>query len=138
MWPRIHRGIRYNSQVTTSIESNTEAAVVPELRLKRGEDRRINAGHPWVFSNEVDIARTPLVTLAAGATVRLVSERDRFLGFAYVNPHSLICARIMSRDPEAHIDESLIVQRLTVALALRQRLSDQPYGRLVFGESDNL
>jgi len=111
---------------------------VPELRLKRAEDRRINAGHPWVFSNEVDIARTPLVALAAGAQVRLVSERDRFLGFAYVNPHSLICARIMSRDPDRPIDESLLIQRLNVALALRQRLSEEPYGRLVFGESDNL
>ncbi len=68
MWARIHRGIRYNSQVTIPVESNTDAAVVPELRLKRGEDRRINAGHPWVFSNEVDIARTPLATLPAGAT----------------------------------------------------------------------
>ena len=111
---------------------------MPELRLKRAEDRRINAGHPWVFSNEVDIARTPLVALAAGAQVRLVSERDRFLGFAYVNPHSLICARIMSRDPDRPIDESLLIQRLNVALALRQRLSEEPYGRLVFGESDNL
>ena len=111
---------------------------MPELRLKRAEDRRINAGHPWVFSNEVDIARTPLVALAAGAQVRLVSERDRFLGFAYVNPHSLICARIMSRDPDRPIDESLLIQRLNVALALRQRLSEEPYGRLAFGESDNL
>ncbi|HTC53110.1 MAG TPA: class I SAM-dependent rRNA methyltransferase [Steroidobacteraceae bacterium] len=124
--------------MTTATGPQGEAAAVPELRLKRAEDRRINAGHPWVFSNEVDIARTPLVALAAGAQVRLVSERDRFLGFAYVNPHSLICARIMSRDPDRPIDESLLIQRLNVALALRQRLSEEPYGRLVFGESDNL
>jgi 23S rRNA (cytosine1962-C5)-methyltransferase len=124
--------------LTTATGPQGEAAAVPELRLKRAEDRRINAGHPWVFSNEVDIARTPLVALAAGAQVRLVSERDRFLGFAYVNPHSLICARIMSRDPDRPIDESLLIQRLNVALALRQRLSEEPYGRLVFGESDNL
>jgi 23S rRNA (cytosine1962-C5)-methyltransferase len=138
MWARIHRGIRYNSQVTIPVESNTDAAVVPELRLKRGEDRRINAGHPWVFSNEVDIARTPLTTLPTGATVRLVSDRDKFLGFAYVNPHSLICARIMSRDPDSPLGSSLIVHRLNVALSLRQRLSQEPYGRLVFGESDQL
>jgi 23S rRNA (cytosine1962-C5)-methyltransferase len=124
--------------LTTSTGSQGDAAAVPELRLKRAEDRRINAGHPWVFSNEVDIARTPLVALPAGAQVRLVSDRDRFLGFAYVNPHSLICARIMSRDPDYPINESLLVHRLNVALALRQRLSDEPYGRLVFGESDNL
>jgi 23S rRNA (cytosine1962-C5)-methyltransferase len=124
--------------LTTSPGPQNELAAVPELRLKRGEDRRINAGHPWVFSNEVDIARTPLATLPAGAPVRLVSDRDRFLGFAYVNPHSLICARIMSRDPQIPIGESLLVHRLNVALSLRERLADGAFGRLVFGESDQL
>jgi 23S rRNA (cytosine1962-C5)-methyltransferase len=117
---------------------DTESTVVPELRLKRGEDRRINAGHPWVFSNEVDTERTALTSLAAGAAVRLASSHDKFLGYAYVNPHALICARIMSRDPDSPMGASLIVHRLNVALALRQRLSDEPYGRLVFGESDQL
>ena len=51
----------------TRHEPHTDASAVPELRLKRGEDRRINAGHPWVFSNEVDIARTPLTALAPQA-----------------------------------------------------------------------
>ena len=116
----------------------TDTTAVPELRLKRGEDRRINSGHPWVFSNEVDIARTPLTARSAGEQVRLVSDRDKFLGFAYVNPHSLICARLMSRDPHLPIDGALLVHRLNVALALRARLSAEPYGRLVFGESDQL
>jgi len=124
--------------MTPATEPHTDPSAVPELRLKRGEDRRINAGHPWVFSNEVDIARTPLTALATGSRVRLMSDRDKFLGFAYVNPHSLICARIMSRDALHPIDGSLIVHRLNVALALRERLSAQPYGRLVFGESDQL
>jgi 23S rRNA (cytosine1962-C5)-methyltransferase len=115
-----------------------DTTALPELRLKRAEDRRINAGHPWVFSNEVDIARTPLATFAAGAQARLVSDRDKFLGFVYVNPHALICARLMSRDPQLPIDGSLLVHRLNVALALRERLSPEPYGRLVFGESDQL
>jgi 23S rRNA (cytosine1962-C5)-methyltransferase len=124
--------------MSTSTLPQPATTAVPELRLKRGEDRRINAGHPWVFSNEVDNARTPLTVLAPGAQVRLVSDRDRFLGYAYVNPHSLICARIMSRDPGAPIDAGLLVHRLTVALALRQRLSPEPFGRLIFGESDQL
>jgi 23S rRNA (cytosine1962-C5)-methyltransferase len=122
----------------TGPDLEPDAIPVPELRLKRAEDRRINAGHPWVFSNEVDIARTPLAPLAPGAQVRVVSDRERFLGYAYVNPHSLICARIMSRDPEIPISGSLIVHRLNVALALRQRLSAEPFGRLIFGESDAL
>ncbi len=108
------------------------------LRLKRGEDRRIRAGHLWVFSNEVDNAATPLTELEPGSIVRVLSERGQFLGYAYVNPHALICARIVSRDLARPLDRSLIAQRLRTALALRERLSPRPYYRLVFGESDGL
>jgi 23S rRNA (cytosine1962-C5)-methyltransferase len=111
---------------------------VPVLKLKRGEDRRIRAGHPWVFSNEIDNEATPLAKIAPGAVVRIHSDRDQFLGHAYANPHALICARIVGRDAEHGLDRSLIVHRLNVALALRERLSREPYYRLVFGESDGL
>ncbi|MGB8328421.1 MAG: class I SAM-dependent rRNA methyltransferase [Steroidobacteraceae bacterium] len=110
----------------------------PVLKLKRGEDRRLRAGHLWVFSNEVDTAATPLTAFAVGAAVRVHSDRDQFLGHAYVNPHALICARIVGRDPAQPFDESLIAQRLRAALALRERLSRAPYYRLAFGESDGL
>jgi 23S rRNA (cytosine1962-C5)-methyltransferase len=111
---------------------------LPELRLKRGEDRRLSAGHLWVFSNEVDTARTPLPGFEPGALCRVVSDRDKFLGYAYVNPHSLICARILGRDPEYPPGKSLIVHRLQVAQSLRRSLFDRPFYRLVYGESDAL
>jgi 23S rRNA (cytosine1962-C5)-methyltransferase len=117
---------------------SSQAAQIPELRLKRGEDRRLSAGHLWVFSNEVDTARTPLQSFDPGALCRVVSERDKFLGYAYVNPHSLICARILGRDPEHIPGASLIVHRLQVAQALREALYERPYYRLVYGESDGL
>jgi 23S rRNA (cytosine1962-C5)-methyltransferase len=98
----------------------------------------LNAGHLWVFSNEVDTQATPLTAFAPGDIVQVVSERARFLGHAYVNPHSLICARILSRDPDRPIGKSLIVHRLQVAQSLRRRLYEQPYYRLVYGESDGL
>jgi 23S rRNA (cytosine1962-C5)-methyltransferase len=129
---------------TTRMEFDTLAAASEEsdsvrvLKLKRGEDRRIRAGHLWVFSNEIDNAATPLAQVPPGAIVRIHSDRDQFLGHAYVNPHALICARIVGRDPETPLDRSLIVHRLNVALALRERLSREPYYRLVFGESDLL
>ena len=113
-------------------------APLPELRLKRGEDRRLSAGHLWVFSNEVDTARTPLPAFEPGAMCRVVSERDKFLGYAYVNPHSLICARILGRDPEYPPSKSLLVHRLQVAQSLRRSLYDRPFYRLAYGESDAL
>jgi len=108
------------------------------LRLKRGEERRLLAGHPWVFSNEIDTERTPLSGFAPGALAELRSHRDAFLAYVYVNPHALICARILSRDAAQPIDRDLLVRRLTAALALRQRLGDAQHCRWVFGESDLL
>jgi 23S rRNA (cytosine1962-C5)-methyltransferase len=113
-------------------------ATLPILRLKRGEDRRLRAGHLWVFSNEVDIAATPLSGFAIGAQVRLHDYREQFLGYAYVNPHALICARILSRSPVHAADRSLLVHRLKVALSLRERHYPAPCYRLVFGEGDGL
>ena len=121
-----------------SHEHSLPTSQLPELRLKRGEDRRLSAGHLWVFSNEVDTARTPLPSFEPGALCRVVSDRDKFLGYAYVNPHSLICARILGRDPEHPPDKSLIVHRLQVAQSLRRSLYDRPFYRLVYGESDAL
>lgn len=108
------------------------------LKLKRGEDRRIRSGHLWIFSNEIDNAATPLAAFSAGARARVLSDRDQFLGHAYVNPHALICARIMGRHVDQPLDRALIESRLKVALTLRERLSRAPYYRLVFGESDQL
>ncbi len=114
------------------------AVELPVLRLKRGEDRRLRAGHLWVFSNEVDIAATPLVGFAPGAQARVHDHRNQFLGYAYVNPHALICARILSRSPLHPVDQSLLAHRLKQALALRERHYPAPYYRLVFGEADGL
>jgi 23S rRNA (cytosine1962-C5)-methyltransferase len=108
------------------------------LRLKRGEERRLASGHLWVFSNEVDTERSPLTAFAPGALAELRSYRDAFLGYVCVNPHALICARILSRAADLPVSRALIEQRLTAALALRERLGDARYGRWVFGESDLL
>src|SRR6202051_1902294 len=116
----------------------SELAALPVLRLKRGEDRRLRAGHLWVFSNEVDNEATPLTGFAVGSRARVLSDRDLFLGYAYVNPHALICARILSRSPVHPPDRSWLEHRLKVALALRERIYAAPYYRVVFGESDGL
>jgi 23S rRNA (cytosine1962-C5)-methyltransferase len=108
------------------------------LRLKRGEDGRIRDGHLWVFSNEVDVAKTPLSGFTPGQHVLVVDDRERPLGVGYVNPNALIAARILARDPGRAIDRRLVAERLSAALALRARLHDSPHHRLVFGESDGL
>ncbi len=124
--------------MTHPAEAPAEGLALPELRLKPREGRRLSAGHLWVFSNEVDTDRTPLSGFAPGALCRVIGDRDHFLGYAYVNPHALICARILGRDARYPPGKSLLVHRLQVALALRERLYARPFYRLVHGESDGL
>lgn len=108
------------------------------LQLKRNEGRRLRAGHLWVFSNEIDTARTPLSAFEPGQDVELIDDAGKFLGHAYVNPNSLICARIVSRERDYPPSASLITHRLNIALSLRERLFADPYYRLVYGEGDGL
>jgi 23S rRNA (cytosine1962-C5)-methyltransferase len=112
------------------------AAQLPALRLKRNEDRRLQAGHLWVFSNEVDTDQTPLSKFSAGDLVRVLAHNDRALGLAFVNPKALICARLLGswHAPDA----AWLANRLRAALALRERFYVAPYYRLVYGESDAL
>jgi len=112
------------------------AAQLPALRLKRNEDRRLQAGHLWVFSNEVDIQQTPLTRFESGALVRVIAHNDRALGLAYVNPQALICARLLSTWTLP--DVAWFAGRIRRALDLRERLYAQPFYRLVYGESDGL
>jgi 23S rRNA (cytosine1962-C5)-methyltransferase len=124
--------------MTTQSAAPDASGALPELRLKHREDRRITAGHLWIFSNEVDTARTPLTDFGIGAHCRVIGDKDRFLGYAYVNPHALICARVLGRDPLHPPGKPLLVHRLQVALALRERLYATPFYRLAYGESDGL
>jgi 23S rRNA (cytosine1962-C5)-methyltransferase len=116
----------------------TESLPLAPLQLKKNEERRIRAGHLWVYSNEVDIAATPLKDFQPGQQVQLLAHNGKSLGNGYVNPNSLICARLVSRDARHALDRSLLVHRLNIALALRERLFEAPYYRLVYGEADQL
>ena len=118
--------------------SEDDGVEYPALMLKRNEDARLRAGHAWVFSNEVDVARTPLSAFAPGELAAIVDSGGKPIGIGYVNPNALICARLVARGLRHAVDRSLIVHRLNVALALREKLFDAPYYRLVYGESDGL
>lgn len=111
---------------------------LPSLRLGKNEDRRIRAGHVWIFSNEVNIKETPLTAFEPGQAVIIEDAGGRPIGSGYVNPNALICARLVSRDPQYMLDQSLLTHRFNIALSLRERLFDAPFYRLAFGDSDAL
>lgn len=110
----------------------------PVLFLKRREDRRLRTGHPWVYSNEVDVERSPLAAFEPGQQVEVRAQDGRALGMAYVNPRTLISARLYSRHLGEPLDRALIAHRVARALALRERVFGSPQYRLVHGEGDGL
>jgi 23S rRNA (cytosine1962-C5)-methyltransferase len=109
----------------------------PVVRLLPGHDKRVALGHPWVFSNE--IAMDPATKgLPPGILVTLVTANGKTLGIATFNPHTLVAARIFHRDAAVEVDESFFVSRIERALALRRRLYDQPFYRVIHAEADGL
>ena len=130
------------------------------LYLKKREDRRIRAGHLWIFSNEIDVSRQALTDFAPGEAVEIRDAQGAKLGEGYVNPSSLIAVRLLTRwgiAPSAHLQEKealqrsqleqkdkssnaadLVRERLKRALTLRERLFDVPYYRLCHSEGDFL
>jgi 23S rRNA (cytosine1962-C5)-methyltransferase len=108
------------------------------LKLKKDEDRRLRSGHLWIFSNEIDVEASPLKGFAKGQLARIESHKNEFIGIGYVNPESLITARLLSRSPSCKPNADFFKHRLKQALSLRETYYDKPYYRLVYGESDGL
>lgn len=110
-------------------------APIKTLRLKKKEDRRLRRGHPWAFSNEIE---TPLTGLIPGEIVELADFTGQPVGIGYVNPHSLIAVRLITRKKE-EIGYSLIRQRIESARSLRERFyPGRDCYRAVYSESDFL
>ena len=107
------------------------------LRLNPGQGRRLRAGSPWAFSNEIAM-RPEYRQIPPGEVVRLDGDDGARFGAFMFNPHSLIAARLLDRDPAAQIDAAWLQARLADAMALRARMCDTPYHRLVHAEADRL
>ena len=108
----------------------------PVVRLRpKINPRRIRHGFPWVYANELVVDRRTK-NLTPGTLARLEDAERKPLALVTVNPGSKIIARVMDQDPEADVSRPWIERRLQAALALRERLFDAPYYRLVHAEAD--
>lgn len=76
--------------------------------------------------------------LPPGTLVTVADAGDERLGVATFNPHSLICARLISRDWQTTVDTALFKARLSAAADLRHRLFGTPHYRLAHSEADSL
>jgi 23S rRNA (cytosine1962-C5)-methyltransferase len=110
---------------------------IPALRLRQNSDKRVKAGHPWIFSNELDgdVAGLPL-----GGTVDVFDAKGAFVGRGYANPRSLIAVRLMTRARKEDIDSPVFLAgRLRDALAYREAIyPGRRSMRLVHAEGDRL
>jgi 23S rRNA (cytosine1962-C5)-methyltransferase len=109
----------------------------PRVKLQPGGDKRAMLGHPWIFSNEL-VMDAFAKSLPPGTVVSVMRADGRPLGAAFFNPHSLIAARLLTRDADRAIDGTFLHRRLERALKLRDRLVGAPYYRLVHAEADGI
>ncbi|MDD3123669.1 MAG: class I SAM-dependent rRNA methyltransferase [Candidatus Izemoplasmatales bacterium] len=105
-----------------------------KLTLKKGEEKRILAGHPWVYANEVQKIEGHDIQ---GSIARVEAYDGRFIGYGYINHASKIIVRILTRD-ETPIDRSLFYNRIKESNDYRLSLGYSDNYRVVFGESDLL
>ena len=109
----------------------------PSVTLLGGGHRRAEGGHPWIYSNEVQMDAAAKA-LAPGSLVTLRRADDSPLGVAMFNPHTLLAARLLDRDTTRPIGRRFLARRIGRALKLRERLFDMPFYRLVHAEADGL
>lgn len=109
----------------------------PVIRLLPGSEKRLRAGQPWLFSNEIEMS-PEAKQLEPGSLVRLRSVSGKIYGVGQFNPHSLIAVRVLTRNKDAVIDRRFFETRFARALALREQMFEEPYYRLVHAEGDGL
>ena len=88
-----------------------------KITLKKNEDRRVKAGHPWVFSNEIALLDG---LCESGVAAELFDAGGSFVGSGFYNPHSLIAFRLISHRREDLDNSGFFVQRLSAALTHRR------------------
>jgi 23S rRNA (cytosine1962-C5)-methyltransferase len=119
------------------IDKTRPNAGLPIVALKTGGEKRLQLGHPWIYSNEIEMT-APEKALAPGSLVTVVKHGNQPVGLFLFNPNSLIAARLLTRDPNAEVNLRFFEKRLGRALTLRNRLVAAPYYRWAHAEADGL
>ncbi len=105
------------------------------VTLKKGEGRAFKAGGPWIYDNEI---ASILGSFQDGDLVTVHDFDGYCLGRGFINSHSKIRIRMMTRKKDQEIDEAFLRMRLKNAWEYRKRTVDTDSCRLVFGEADFL
>ena len=109
----------------------------PRITLLPGHEKRARHGHPWIYSNEIAMDAAAKA-LPPGTLVTVVTAEGTQVAAATFNPHTLIAARVLTREAGSHIHDEFVRRRLRRALDIRERLYPRPFYRLVHAEADGL
>lgn len=102
--------------------------------LKKNEEKRILAGHPWVYANEAARIEGKDVN---GSVAEVFSHDGRYVGKGLINHLSKILVRILTRGRE-EIDRDFFLNRIRAADKYRKNLGYSDCYRAVFAEADGL
>ena len=108
----------------------------PVFTVTPKAERSLRAGHPWVYGEEITAVEGGYRN---GDMVDVVSSKGRYLGTGWVNDHSKIRVRILSRNANDTFDEAFFRRRVRYALDYRKTVmgpADYRCCRLIFGEAD--
>jgi 23S rRNA (cytosine1962-C5)-methyltransferase len=105
------------------------------ITLQRGKGYRIEAGHPWIYNNEVERIDDGIVD---GDIVEVFNFKNNFIGKGYYNGKSQILVRLLTRDPNEPIDETFFFTKISEANQRRLDFGFTQNYRVVFGEADEL
>ena len=103
--------------------------------LRKRIGNRVLNGHPWIFSNEIDLMED---TMQGGEVAEVFTHEGKFVGRGYVNPRSTITVRLLTRLKDEMVNEDFFYHRLKAAWQYRQALGYTENCRLIFGEADDL
>ncbi|PRY95482.1 SAM-dependent methyltransferase [Hasllibacter halocynthiae] len=110
----------------------------PVIRLRPKADvARIRRGAPFLGPQDLVLDRRAR-SLAPGTIATLEDATRAPLATVAVAPEARLAARVLDRDPAATVDDAWIARRIERAAALRARLFERPFFRLVHAEGDAL
>ena len=105
------------------------------VTLKKGEGRALKQGGAWIFDNEI----ASILGAYENGDIVLVRDFDGYpMGRGFINEHSKIRIRMMTRNIDQEIDEAFLRKRVQDAWEYRKKVTDTSSCRLIFGEADFL
>ena len=115
-------------------------AAMNTIILNKKISRRVEMGHPWIFTNEVNLTANSKLqdSVQAGDIVEVYTHDKKFVGKGYINPKSQILVRLLTRDKNENIDEVFFYNRINDAWKYRQKIGYKENCRLIFGEADGM